>query len=452
MKKLKNDNELNGHHGASGRHETYGLNGAYGLYGLNGACGRHGLNGLNGLNGVCGLRGALGSLSFFILLFFCACSNDDTEEMTMESTTSVPVEVSSYVTRFEEANGAQRANRTQGADGAYLPTRAWAVPTDYMAYEDGIQSIGIAFTKDGEDPTKGVDPLNPKSMIGTFFYSSGKWRTSVEDIQTSTYYLYGYIPHLTAIKYSITDRDGTNAKYSEGAIMKLENVPTVMPKDLCVVIGAKQGTDKETVTGLRRGDFSVDALPTSNEAPRNFIFLLFDHIYSSLRMKMKVHPDYATLRTIKLKKLLLSTQVGTTTSKDHSDITITLKPNDGNESPITDISYAPTADALDIDGGIEFWSSNTGVDLTTQQTFTGHFMPSDITTLDLTSVYDVYDTQGNLLRENCRATNTMTLYSLSNQDEAHRGERYTVTMTIKPTYLYVLSEPDLESPTVVMEN
>ena len=450
MKKLKNDNELNGHHGATGRHEAYGLNGAYGLYGLNGACGRH------GLNGVCGLRGALGSLSFFILLFFlCACSNDDTEEMTMESTTSVPVEVSSYVTRFEEANRAQRANRTQGTDGAYLTTRAWAVPTDYMAYEDGIQSIGIAFTKDGEDPVS-------NSMIGTFFYSSGKWRTSVETMQTTEenkpYYLYGYIPHLPAIKYSITDYNGgstdeeKNAEYSKGAIMKLENVPTVMPKDLCVVIGAKQGTDKETVTGLRRGDFSVSAEETSDAAPKNFIFLLFDHLYSSLRMKMKVHPDYATLRTIKLKKLLLSTQVGTTTSKDHSDITITLQPNDGSASPITDISYTPTADALDIDGGIEFWSSDAGVDLTTQQTFTGHFMPSDITTLDLTSVYDVYDTQGNLLRENCRATNTMTLYSLSNQDEAHRGERYTVTMTIKPTYLYMLSEPDLESPTVVMEN
>lgn len=406
------------------------------------------------------------TLSFcFLLLFLCACSNDDTEEMT---TKSVPVEVASYVTQFGEVNGANGANRAQGAHETYeayetyethephKTNRAWAVPTGYVAYEDGTQSIGIAFTKNREDPTVGSDQSNPRAMIGTFFYSSGKWRTSVEDIQKSTYYLYGYIPHLPAIKYSITDIDpetgGANDNYSKGAIMKLENVPTVMPKDLCVVIGAKQGTDKETVTGLRRGDFSVEAEPTSNEAPKNFIFLLFDHIYSSLRMKMKVHPHYAALRTIKLKKLLLSTKAGTTTGKDHSDITITLQPNDGSASPITDISYTPTPEASDIDGGIEFWSSNTGVDLTTEQTFTGHFMPSDITTLDLTSVYDVYDTKGNLLRENCRATNTMTLHDLSNQTEAHRGERYTVTMTIKPTYLYMLSEPDLENPTVVMEN
>ena len=33
-----------------------------------------------------------------------------------------------------------------------------------------------------------------------------------------------------------------------------------------------------------------------------------------------------------------------------------------------------------------------------------------------------------------------------------KGELFTVNLLIKPTYLYVLSEPDLDNPTVKIEN
>ena len=86
-------------------------------------------------------------------------------------------------------------------------------------------------------------------------------------------------------------------------------------------------------------------------------------------------------------------------------------------------------------------------------------MPANITTLVLTSVYDVYDKNvtpehpdGNLLRENFKTTNIMVLKDLlTEQTTTKRGYRYTINMTIQPTYLYMLSEPDLDNPTVVME-
>jgi hypothetical protein len=37
------------------------------------------------------------------------------------------------------------------------------------------------------------------------------------------------------------------------------------------------------------------------------------------------------------------------------------------------------------------------------------------------------------------------------QTTTQRGKRYTVNLTIQPTYLYVLSDPDLDSPTVTVE-
>ena len=388
-----------------------------------------------GLIGPMGLMGLIGLIGLIGLM---GCSSDDEEQNEAPLETIIP-EVASYVTWFEEA---QRTNRA---------TRAWSIPTGYVAYENGIQPIGIAFTQDTKAPT-----------IGSFFYSSGKWRTNFDDIKAEDYYLYGYIPHSTGIRYSITDYNGgstdaeKNADYSTGAIMTLENVPTVMPNDLCVVIGAKDGTDKETVTGLRRGDFKYTAKAISGGFDGgNFVFLLFDHLYATLRIRMTIYADYAALRTIKVKSLLLSTKVGETTSKNHSDITIKLQANDGSASPITeDITYTPTSEAKENTDGIEFWKSAAGVELKTKEyeEFTGHFMPSGITTLILTSVYDVYDTQGNKIRENCRATNTMVLNELlTEQTIAHRGYRYTVNMIVNPTYLYVLSEPDLDNPTLTVE-
>ena len=379
----------------------------------------------------------MGLIGLVILMGLISCSSDDYEEQPQASQGTIIPEVASYVTWFEEFQQSHRTNRV------------WEAPTGYVTYEGGKQPIGIAFTQNTKEP-----------MMGSFFFSSGKWRTSVEDIKAETYYLYGYIPHLPAIRYSITDLDGTNANYSTGAIMTLENVPTVMANDLCVAIGAKQGEDEETVEGLRRGDFAYAAKATSGggeDAKGNYVFLLFDHLYASMRVKMKVYPDYAALRTIKLKSLKLSTQAGETTSKAHNTITIKLEANDGSTDPIQEITYTPTGEEIGVvdEDGIEFWKSETSVGetLTTDfKTFDGYFMSSGITTLDLTSIYDVYDTKDNLIREDCKVTNTVVISELwPGQTVTRRSNRYTVKMIIQPTFLYVLSDPDLDNPTVTVE-
>lgn len=381
--------------------------------------------------GLIGLMGLMG------------CSKD--EASVKAPGTSTEVEVASFVTLIDEVDGADRA---------YGAHRAWAIPSGFVAYEDGVQPIGIAFTRNGEDPT-----------IGSFFKSSDKWRTDtdLENIADGTYQLYGYIPHQTAINYSITDYNGAegpngaNGEYSEGAIMKLEKVPTVMPNDLCVVIGAKHGYDREHdgnndgTNRLRKGDFSFTAKAGGDG--KDYVFLLFDHLYAALRVRMRVHDDYAALRTIKLKSLQLSTQAGNETTKKRTDITIKLRATDGSVNPIENITYdQPTTPYPAIEGGLEFWSNSAGTALTTApQPFIGHFMPLGITRLSLTSIYDVYDTKGNLIRQNCKVTNSVLLSELfTGQTKTERGKRYTINMTIQPTYLYMLSEPDLDNPTVVV--
>ncbi len=124
---------------------------------------------------------------------------------------------------------------------------------------------------------------------------------------------------------------------------------------------------------------------------------------------------------------------------------MTLAANDGSSSPITSIDYTPTGE--DIEGGVEFWSSSGETITTSFSAYIGHFMPSGINKLVLTSTYDVYDTKGNLIRKDCKVTNYMELKDLiTGQVSAKRGKRYIINLTIKPTYLYMLSDPDLSDP------
>ena len=368
------------------------------------------------------------------------CSSDEERPWDNLQSADAPIEVTSYVKWLEDLEGSNQAHGAYGAYGAYETTRAWEPPTGYSLFEEPDEHIGIAFTQNGQEPQQ-----------GNFFKSGSKWRTNVGDITAGTYYLYGYQPYSPSIEYGITDRDGANANYSDGAKVTLENVPAVMPGDLCVVIGAKDGTDKETVTGLRRGDFGYAAKAISgNVDGGNFVFLLFDHLYAALRVKMRVHGSYDALRTIKLKSLRLKIKAGDTPSTTKTDILVDLKATEG-DNPIQSITYTPRGEV--ITEPMEFWSSHAGEPLTTEfSTHIGHFMPQDITTFVLTSVYDVYDKDDNLIRKDCMATNTMVLSDLlTGQTTTRRGCRYTINMTIKPTYLYVMSEPDLDSPTVTVE-
>ena len=394
-------------------------------------------------------------VSFVSLVSSCSKSDDLDGGEDLNAPGVALGGVSGYSTYFQENMDLQM---TRSGDAS---TRAWAIPSGYVEYEGGVQPIAIAFAETNMDKSK---------LMGHFYKREDKdlWLTNVEFEASHDYYLYGFIPNLPVIKYDITDRnpgdDGdddsnpetdskTDGNFADGAIMSLEDVPTVMPNDLCVVIGAKHGTDKEHDSGLRRGDFSFST--SQGTDGKDYVFLLFDHLYAALSINMKVYADYDAIRTIKLKSLRLSTQVEETVSTDKTNITIKLHSTpDGSESPIDTedgIVFESAGEPIASDG-MEFWSNGDGEQLTTSsKQFIGHFMPNGITKLVLTSVYDVYDKDGNLIRQNFKATNTMVLKDLLTEQLAtERGKRYTIDMTIKPTYLYMLSEPDLDNPEVVI--
>jgi hypothetical protein len=149
---------------------------------------------------------------------------------------------------------------------------------------------------------------------------------------------------------------------------------------------------------------------------------------------VKVDATYAELRTIKLKSMTLST------NKSSVNATISLTHNTTGTSPVSGVTYTTlgTSDAavlFDNDEGV-------ALDKTTATVIDGCFTPTLSGNLTLTTSYDVYDRYGNLVRANCTATNKLPIL------EATRGQRLQLNLTVSPTYLYVLSDPDLDNPTI----
>ena len=375
--------------------------------------------GLMGLMGLIGLAG---------------CSTDEAAEPITER--SAEVQLAGYVAGYEEAI---RANRAYEANPI---TRGWEPPSGYSVFENSEHSISVFFT---QGTTAGDERF--------FFTNNGKWRVNGNAIAAGTYQFYGYVPHDKSITTTVNVLPGDDKTFAHGAVLTLSNVPTVTPSDYCVMIGAKNGNGNGyptpgdySIDGLQRGNFQYEATGGGN----NYVFLLFDHLFSAMRLRMRVLPDYNAERTIKLKELKLRTFANETPTKKKTTITITLTANNEANDPITNVLFTPYGEATEAGS---MYISEDGYELTEDfQEFTGHFMPQGVDKVILESTYDVYDKKGNLVRPSCTASNTINLNMFSGQSEALRGRRYTVNLTINPTYLYVLSEPDLNSPDVTIEN
>ena len=329
------------------------------------------------------------------------------------------------------------------AEASPLSTRAVTLPTGYSPYY-GPNSIGVYATTASEAPDK----------VRTFSYVNGAWNSQVSVTNSITYYLYGYMPVNENIKCTISKRsDIENADYSHGAVLTFTDLPPVLAGDFSVVTGVKQvssANPTESVS-LTAGNFSYEGKATGS----NFVCLMLDHLYSCVSFKFLVDDVYSQLRTIKLKTVELKTA-----NLFAYPLTITLR-----QKPETETSgYEPYT----ISWGNQISMSNNYVTLftsdegellpMTNKTVDGYFAPfqEDIANaLVLRCTYDVYDKNittehpdGNLVRANCEAVNKLP----ENRVIAGLNKQTTITLTVNPTYLYVLSEPDLDNPTIVLGN
>lgn len=311
-----------------------------------------------------------------------------------------------------------------------------AIPDKYHEYT-GPSSIGVYSTSADEAP----------SSVRTFSYDADQhqWKSLVSTKLGVDYYIYGYMPASSVIHCAISKRTGTDMDFSKGAVLTFSDLPPVLSEDFCVVTGVQQLETKETEVNLTPGVFKFKGKPTGS----NFACLMLDHLYSCVKFRFLVNTDYDKLRTIKLKKVELKT-----THPGSYPLTVTMiAVANANFEVAWGTATGPTNDyvSLPVSEGGEILSA------TTVKEVEGYFAPmTDVAdNLVLQCTYDVYDKnvttehpEGNLIRQNCEAVNKLPASII----EAGVNKRTVLTLTVNPTYLYVLSDPDLDNPTITIGN
>ena len=372
-----------------------------------------------------------------------ACSDDAPSDNTLRKET-VQVELRTYSPWFQEE---VLQSRTRAS---WVDTYGYKDFTYY--YNGGIFETQSSIVGSTIDLWFTQSPSTSVESIFTYDNSINKWNSVEEMLLSNIYYIYGFIPkEVVTGSRSISPY---NSDYQNGAVITLNGLNSVTPSDFCVTVAAGNGDENGPATGYDIGQFSYLATTGENK----YIYLLFDHLYASLRFSFKVDPTYNALRTIKLKKL----QLQSTSMKQKVDATITLVANSEGNSPISSgISFSDASySAMGSSDGILFNDADNPVELsTTASDFIGCFAPALSTSpvFTLISTYDVYDKLANgddehLVREDCTATNIITLSKLDTPLTMTRGKMLTINLTVNPTYLYMLSEPDLDNPTITIGN
>lgn len=330
------------------------------------------------------------------------------------------------------------------------------VPSGFTLYT-GHDDIRLAFTQVKEGVSSIAKCYNPeipgvndKDAKGVFSFQDSKWGSSFYLPQAGSYYLYGFMSN----EGNLDNLTPAAGGYNAGATLNMTGLPTATSSDVCVIVGVKKGVETPASSGNYSGSgIQVGQFGYTIDAGQNHVFLLCDHLYAALRCSIKVDATYHALRHIKLKKVwvkdCIKDEDAPFTSK--TNVVINLHSNATGVSPIQSTTFTndDTNSVFDMEQS-PLYDNTEGLDLTTSyQEVQGYMAPIGMTEFTLVSQYDVYDTNGNLIRQNQKAANKIKISDhFTATTSLVRGTRYTLYLTVNPTYLYMLSEPDLDNPTV----
>ena len=318
----------------------------------------------------------------------------------------------------------------------YRGTRAAGdLPTGFELYNHDqalapITQIQTYFTyQDGENgPWKYVASAFTYQKTG----ENDTW-TSTVALKDGQFYLYGFMPKDNmGSSVTITAPDG--GTFADGAVLTFKDLNAVSPDDICIIVGAKgYSTSTKPDMSTRLGQFGYQTDDGDN------LFLLVDHLFAGLKFNIRLGEDYSQLRGVKVRSIKLMPDNGGTDVLESVTATITVNSSGMNPPEFSDFKYGTKPNpALLFKGEKEL--TTTGVE------FLGCLCPTTNTKFSLEFTYDVYDSKGNLIREGETARNAIKL-----QDDMVPGQIHTVNMTVLPTYIYMLSDPDLDNPSFVVE-
>ena len=292
-----------------------------------------------------------------------------------------------------------------------------------------------------------VDAGEERFLPCLFSYSDTEdnWTSRIA-LEDQTYYFYGFMPREDiGGSVSIAAYGTGDGNYANGAVLTFDHLNAVTSKDLCIVVGMKgygKGTAVPTDMSDRLGQFDYDP---SQEGDN--LYLLVDHIYSGLEFQMKVNSKYDELRTIKIKSIKLMADNGEN-SVEAIKTKVTVQAGSATPMSVETVgSYQRGSGNGNAAVLYESDNSEGKVLTTAYQSFLACLWPNVNHKFVLETKYDVYDKKGNRVREDQTARNAITL-----QHSIPVGTKYIVNIEVTPTFLYVLSDADLDNPTFKVAN
>lgn len=310
-----------------------------------------------------------------------------------------------------------------------------AVDDSYLMHENA--TLWLALTSGATIDSEGTYTYtqNTSTEPSTWSWTS---TSSAKVWETKQYYLYG-------VANCGASCELTSSNYSLGATLTISDVEPLATSgsDPLVVVGVQGVTDPSTEWAVTEGNFGYIGV---KENGKDNVHLLLDHLYSALKFSFSIDADYAKLRIIKLKKVSLKSSL---TKK--LNLTVNLA---SGATPITSVTAEQsTTDAatsmVDIfttgtnDDGVDIsqtWPENKPIS-------TGCFAADFASTLSIECEYEVYDkasTPQHLATR--KAVNSLS--AIMEASYMRRGQIMNIDLKVVPTYLYILSDNDLDNPTI----
>lgn len=290
--------------------------------------------------------------------------------------------------------------------------------------------------------------MTKTGQYSTGTFSGTTWsNTGVTVKEHEQYYMYGFMPEKegygSSISASSTDLNGD---YSKGADLTLTGLPIFTSRDICAIVGVGRVSASNDNTEALEGNYGY----LSGLKAENYVNLLMDHLYCKLKVNINVDDDYSLLRNIKLKNVKLTCTYGT-------NVSVTLKHRTGYGLQDNATIYSPTSSGSSQEHTLWTSTSNDGTSIPSKTDANGSLQLGSVncppvvldaagTYMKITCDYDVYDKKGNKLRTCTGVDNKLKVISISH------GMEYSVNLTVAPTYLYVLSDDDLNNPTIIVNN
>lgn len=272
---------------------------------------------------------------------------------------------------------------------------------------------------------------------GLFQYTGAVWNSNLSVKEERQYYLYGYMPSTLGGTFAVP----ASGKYSDGVDLTFSNLPDISGDDPCVVVGVQRVESETSTAEVTEGHYGY----LSGIVGKNYVNLLMGHLYSSLQLAFKLDEQYAQLRSIRLKEVMLNSTFGnvSTTLNIRSGYGVGAptftKIGDANRS----VPFLSTTESPKVLGKEHVINALT---LDQMVYCAPSIFDANGTYVSITTKYDVLDKQGNDLGERT-STNKLRITASS----LIPGQKKLVTISVRPSYLYVLSDFDLDNPVLTIE-